>query len=53
LENQPEVAIPEELAQKAEMLVSRGLFKSVEEVTQAAVQDYLRKHWDPNYTIQP
>jgi Arc/MetJ-type ribon-helix-helix transcriptional regulator len=53
LENEPEVSIPAELIAKAEMLVSRGLFESVEQVTQAAVQDFLRKHWDPSYTIQP
>jgi Arc/MetJ-type ribon-helix-helix transcriptional regulator len=50
--SEPEVTIPEELAQKAEMLVNRGLFESVEQVTQVAVQEYLRKHWDPNYALE-
>jgi Arc/MetJ-type ribon-helix-helix transcriptional regulator len=51
--SEPEVTIPEELHAKAAELVNRGLFRSVEQVTQVAVQDYLRKHWDPNFAIQP
>jgi Arc/MetJ-type ribon-helix-helix transcriptional regulator len=51
--SEPEVTIPSELHAKAVKLVNRGLFESVEQVTQVAVQEYLRKHWDPSYTIQP
>jgi Arc/MetJ-type ribon-helix-helix transcriptional regulator len=52
LENDPEVSIPSELHAKAVELVNRGLFESVEQVTQVAVQEYLRKHWDPHYALE-
>jgi hypothetical protein len=51
--SESEATIPSELHDKATELVNQGLFESVEQVTAVAVQDYLHKHWDPNFTLQP
>jgi hypothetical protein len=48
-----EVEIPSELQAEAQQLVDQGPFASIEQVTAVVVQDYLRKHWDPNFTLQP
>jgi Arc/MetJ-type ribon-helix-helix transcriptional regulator len=50
--SESEVTIPSELQAKAQQLVDQGHFESIEQLTEIAVQDYLRKHWDPNFTLQ-
>ena len=48
-----EVIVPRSLHEKATRLVALGIFKSVDEVAETAVGEFLRKHWDPNFTTQP